>query len=102
MTDVVVVGGGPAGSLAALTLARRGVRTLVLDTKRFPRDKPCGGGIRHGVYRRFPDLADYLRSTVAIHEIRRVLMESPSARSRGCHGRRRSRSSRPAGRGSAR
>jgi len=81
MTDVVVVGGGPAGSVAALTLAQRGVRTLVLDRKRFPRDKPCGGGIRHGVYRRFPELADYLRSTVAIHEIRRVLMESPSGAS---------------------
>src|SRR3989454_2099178 len=79
--DVIVVGGGPAGALAAMTLATRGVSTLLLDKKRFPRDKPCGGGIRYRVYRRFPELADYLRTTVAIHEIRKVRMEGPSGAS---------------------
>lgn len=72
-----MVGGGPAGALAALALARRGVEVTVLDKKRFPRDKPCGGGIRHGVYARFPDLAPVFRSKIAVHEIRRVVMESP-------------------------
>ena len=73
-----MVGGGPAGALAAMTLARRGVEVLVLDKKRFPRDKPCGGGIRYGVYKRFPDLAETFRSKIAVHEVRRVIMESPS------------------------
>jgi geranylgeranyl reductase family protein len=43
--DAVVVGAGPAGSTAARTLARAGSRVLLLDRARFPRDKPCGGGI---------------------------------------------------------
>ncbi len=40
--DLVVVGGGPAGALAAATAARHGLRVLVLERERFPREKVCG------------------------------------------------------------
>jgi geranylgeranyl reductase family protein len=39
--QVVIVGGGPAGSSTAYFLARAGVDVLVLDRATFPRDKPC-------------------------------------------------------------
>ena len=42
MYDLVVIGGGPAGSAAAITAARRGVRVLLLERGRFPRHKVCG------------------------------------------------------------
>jgi flavin-dependent dehydrogenase len=40
--DVIVVGGGPAGCAAAITLAQRGAKILLLEEKRMPRDKLCG------------------------------------------------------------
>jgi flavin-dependent dehydrogenase len=40
--DVIIVGGGPAGSSAAIHLARRGYRILLLERQRFPRPKLCG------------------------------------------------------------
>jgi geranylgeranyl reductase family protein len=40
--DVVVVGAGPAGSIAALVLAQSGARVALADKAAFPRDKACG------------------------------------------------------------
>jgi geranylgeranyl reductase family protein len=40
--DAVVVGAGPAGSIAALTLAQGGAHVALIDKARFPRDKACG------------------------------------------------------------
>lgn len=43
--DAVVVGGGPAGALAAYHLARGGARVAVLEKSAPPREKTCGGGL---------------------------------------------------------
>lgn len=43
--DVIVVGGGPAGSATAHHLARHGIQVAVMDRCAFPRDKVCGDGI---------------------------------------------------------
>jgi geranylgeranyl reductase family protein len=44
VNDVVVVGGGPAGSWTGRTLARLGARVTIIDGSH-PREKPCGGGV---------------------------------------------------------
>ncbi len=41
--DVVVIGAGPAGAVAATLLARRGLAVLLVDKAPFPRPKVCGG-----------------------------------------------------------
>lgn len=42
MTDVAIVGGGPAGSTLALALARAGCDVTIVERSRFPREKVCG------------------------------------------------------------
>jgi len=43
MYDVIVVGGGPGGSVAAKRCAQSGLKTLLLERKKLPRDKVCSG-----------------------------------------------------------
>lgn len=43
--DVIVIGGGPSGGIAAYDLAKRDLNVLLLEKEKLPRYKPCGGGI---------------------------------------------------------
>jgi geranylgeranyl reductase family protein len=43
--DVIIIGAGPGGCSAAISLARRGCHVLLLEKERFPRGKVCGDGI---------------------------------------------------------
>ena len=63
--DVLIVGGGPAGSSCAWKLRRSGLDVAVLDKHVFPRDKICGGWITPAVLTELGiDPAEYARGRV--------------------------------------
>lgn len=55
---MTVVGAGPAGSTAAKFLSEKGVKVLLIDKSKFPRSKPCGGGLPIRVLNRFKYVKD--------------------------------------------
>jgi menaquinone-9 beta-reductase len=79
-TDVLVVGGGPAGAAAAIELARAGRSVMVVDKATFPRDKCCGDGLTTLALRELehlgftPDLVHDWSDVSAAH------LRSPSGR----------------------
>ena len=69
--DAVVVGAGPAGSATAIRLAREGAHVLLADRARFPRDKPCGGGLTGRAVRELPvDVTPVVEDVVHRFEVR--------------------------------
>lgn len=62
--EVVVVGAGPTGSTAAKFLADKDVNVLLLDKKKFPRDKICGGSISSKILQDF----NYLKNKNELFE----------------------------------
>jgi len=50
---IVIVGAGPAGSTTAYFLSKMGYKVALIDKSKFPRDKPCGGGLTGHVLKRF-------------------------------------------------
>ncbi|MFN2628783.1 MAG: FAD-dependent oxidoreductase, partial [Gaiellaceae bacterium] len=68
--DTIVVGAGPAGSTTAYRLAKAGASVLLLDRARFPRDKPCGGGVTGRAARLLPFSIDpVVEEVVTIAEV---------------------------------
>ncbi len=71
--DVLIVGGGPAGSTCARVLREAGLDVLILDKSQFPRDKVCAGWITPEVVETLElDLDDYARGRT-FQPIRRFL-----------------------------
>lgn len=63
--DVLIAGGGPAGSSCAWKLRRAGVDVAIIDQASFPRDKVCGGWITPAVLDRLAiDPTDYSHSRI--------------------------------------
>jgi len=82
MRDALIIGGGPAGSLAALLLARAGWAVTLVEQHRFPRDKVCGecvAALGLDVLRRV-GLLDRLTAAGAVG-LRRAGLHPPEGRS---------------------
>lgn len=63
--DVMIVGGGPAGSTLAWYLRESGLRIAIMDKAEFPRDKTCAGWVTPEVMQELQlDLADYQKHNI--------------------------------------
>ena len=83
--DVLIVGGGPAGSTCAWQLMRAGLDVLVMDKQTFPRDKVCAGWITPAVVRALElNCIEYSQNRVMqpIHGFRTGLIGGASVETR--------------------
>ncbi len=78
--DVAVVGAGPAGCAAAITLARAGLNVIVVDRARFPRPKTCGDGLTTGALRLLEGLGLEPTGIPTWMPVGDVCIRSPSGR----------------------
>jgi menaquinone-9 beta-reductase len=76
--DVAVIGAGPAGSIAALVLARGGARVALVDKAEFPRDKACGDLVGPRGVHVLDDLGVRLTGTEPVGD---MLVVGPTGRS---------------------
>ena len=80
MTDVVVVGAGPAGCAAAVHLRRLGAEVTIVDRATFPRDKFCGDGLTTAALRELADLGLQRSAVESWHEVHEVVARGPFGR----------------------
>lgn len=80
VVDAVVVGAGPAGCAAAITMARAGYDVLVVDKATFPRDKFCGDGLTTGALRHLEALGLDPSSIPSWTRVDDMVLRTPSGR----------------------
>ena len=78
--DVLIAGAGPAGSAAAITLARSGKRVVLADRAHFPREKSCGDGLTGPALRQLVDLGVRPGQLKSWQYVERSVFISPSGR----------------------
>jgi flavin-dependent dehydrogenase len=78
--DVAIIGAGPAGGAAAITLARRGLDVIVADKAVFPRDKFCGDGLTAGALRLLEHLGLDPADVPSWHPVHDVCVRAPGGR----------------------
>ena len=61
MSNVVIIGAGPAGSVCGYLLKKAGVNCVIVDYATFPREKICGGGLTPKAYELLQELMPDLR-----------------------------------------
>ena len=79
-TETVIVGAGPAGTAAAITLARAGHDVILVDKATFPRDKFCGDGLTTGALRRLEALGLEPRAVASWTDVDDLVLRTPSGR----------------------
>ena len=68
--EVIIIGGGPAGSACAGELVKNGLSTLILDRAEFPRTKLCAGWVTPRVFRSLGiKPQDYPRSIIKLKKL---------------------------------
>jgi len=77
-TDVLVVGAGPAGCMAAMDLARQGINVLVADRSQFPREKVCGDGLLEDSLQILESVGLGSEVQQKAHPIRSILFVAPN------------------------
>lgn len=75
-TDILIVGAGPAGCAAAITLAKSGRQVLLIDQHDFPRDKTCGDGL----------IPDSMEALTQLGVLDKVKQAANAIKGVACHG----------------
>ena len=78
--DVLIVGAGPAGTAAAITATRHGLKVIVIDKATFPRDKCCGDGLTTLALRELEKLQFDPSTVPSWQDIDAAWLRSPSGR----------------------